>query len=557
MMTKAASFTALLIICPILVSATIINIPADYPTIQQGIDAGADGDTVLVQPGTYVENINFNGHNIVLGSLFLTTGDSSYIEQTAIDGNSGQTGGPLVSFCAGEDNTAVLIGFAIQNNIGINEGEAGGVFCDSSSPSIKFNLIRYNDIIVGGGGIFCINYSNPIISNNRIIQNYSSMSNFSGGIYCGGYSNPIILENIISDNWGEFGGGIGSSFHSNPQILYNKIINNGTDMFGGGIYLSSDAVVIGNEIIDNMASYFGGGIYCYNQDQIIIYKNTIINNTAMDDINGYGGGGISCTNSSPIIENNVISGNYAYWAGGAIGCRNNSNPRVINNAVYGNIADSMGGGLFNFNSYPTLINNIFWGNSAGSSDEIHTAGGSLTVEYCNIQGGWPGTGNIDIVPRFRNTSNGDFHLMATICGDPFDSPCIDAGSPYYSDSLLDCSWGLGTAASDMGAYGGGDTAYVSIWDNPISLAERFMLLQNYPNPFNEQSNIRFVLPKAQDVELTVYDLLGRQIEVLIDEYRESGVHTITFDASALSSGVYFYRLRAGDVIEAKRMVLLK
>ena len=58
-------------------SATVINIPADYATIQAGIDASSDGDTVLVQPGTYVENINFNGHNVVLGSLFLTTGDTS------------------------------------------------------------------------------------------------------------------------------------------------------------------------------------------------------------------------------------------------------------------------------------------------------------------------------------------------------------------------------------------------------------------------------------------------------------------------------------------------
>ena len=56
-------------------SSTIINIPADYPSIQQGIDAGNNGDTVLVQPGTYYENINFNGHNVTLASLFLTTGD--------------------------------------------------------------------------------------------------------------------------------------------------------------------------------------------------------------------------------------------------------------------------------------------------------------------------------------------------------------------------------------------------------------------------------------------------------------------------------------------------
>jgi len=59
-------------------SATIINIPDDYPTIQEGIDASTDGDTVLVQPDTYVENINFNGHNITVGSLFLTTGDSLF-----------------------------------------------------------------------------------------------------------------------------------------------------------------------------------------------------------------------------------------------------------------------------------------------------------------------------------------------------------------------------------------------------------------------------------------------------------------------------------------------
>jgi hypothetical protein len=80
---------------------------------------------------------------------------------------------------------------------------------------------------------------------------------------------------------------------------------------------------------------------------------------------------------------------------------------------------------------------------------------------------------------------------------------------------------------------------------------------NYPNPFNAHTTIRFVLPKSQDIELVIYDLLGRQIEVLIDEPMEAGVHTITYDASALSSGVYFYRLRAGDAVETRRMVLLK
>ncbi|UCC78698.1 MAG: T9SS type A sorting domain-containing protein, partial [Candidatus Zixiibacteriota bacterium] len=87
--------------------------------------------------------------------------------------------------------------------------------------------------------------------------------------------------------------------------------------------------------------------------------------------------------------------------------------------------------------------------------------------------------------------------------------------------------------------------------------DRFMLLQNYPNPFNAQTTIRFVLPQSQNVQLTIYDLLGRRVEVIIDEYMQAGVHTVTFDASKLSSSVYLYRLEAGDVIDTKRMVLLK
>jgi hypothetical protein len=93
-------------------------------------------------------------------------------------------------------------------------------------------------------------------------------------------------------------------------------------------------------------------------------------------------------------------------------------------------------------------------------------------------------------------------------------------------------------------------------DEPI-LPAGISHLTNYPNPFNTLTTLRFELSKAQEVELTVYDLLGRQIDVLIDERLEAGVHDVSFDASSLTSGVYFYRLRAGDADETKRMVLLK
>ena len=79
----------------------IILIPYHYPTIQTGIDSANSGDTVLVSPGTYLENINFNGKNIVVASQYLTTNDTSYIRQTIIDGDKK---GSVVTFENGEDS---------------------------------------------------------------------------------------------------------------------------------------------------------------------------------------------------------------------------------------------------------------------------------------------------------------------------------------------------------------------------------------------------------------------------------------------------------------------
>ena len=120
-------------------SATIINIPDDYTTIQAGIDSSADGDTVLVQPGAYVENINFNGHNIVLGSLFLTTGDTSYISQTVIDGDSS---GIVVRMGSLDSNT-VLTGFTITRGY-YSFGYASGILCSNSFCIITHNIIHSN-----------------------------------------------------------------------------------------------------------------------------------------------------------------------------------------------------------------------------------------------------------------------------------------------------------------------------------------------------------------------------------------------------------------------------
>ena len=101
----------------------------------------------------------------------------------------------------------------------------------------------------------------------------------------------------------------------------------------------------------------------------------------------------------------------------------------------------------------------------------------------------------------------------------------------------------------------GVVSHVPIADH--GLPSRFDLSQNYPNPFNPTTTIKYELPKSSEVTLSVYDVLGREVAVLVNEGRNAGVHEVKFDGSGFASGVYFYRLRAGDFVQTKRFVLLK
>jgi Secretion system C-terminal sorting domain len=91
--------------------------------------------------------------------------------------------------------------------------------------------------------------------------------------------------------------------------------------------------------------------------------------------------------------------------------------------------------------------------------------------------------------------------------------------------------------------------------NPVP--EKFALLQNYPNPFNPTTTIAYSLPARAHVTLQIYDVLGREVRTLVDEYQSAGSHTALFDASKLSSGVYFYRITAGELTSVKKLVLIK
>ncbi|MCH8012754.1 MAG: penicillin acylase family protein [Candidatus Marinimicrobia bacterium] len=205
-----------------------------FATIQYGIDIAVSGDTVLVQPGTYVENINFYGKNLVLGSLFMVEEESAYILETVIDGD---TSGSVVTFESGENFSVVLCGFTIRNG--------GGT--EAADPMFPGSAALF------GGGIYIENAS-PTIRNNRISDNYLiySCSNRGGGIAIRGNSNPIIVNNTIRNNivsgpclWiNYFGGGVWIDSTSNPiiggtadntNIFENNYADSGFDLFRAGV----------------------------------------------------------------------------------------------------------------------------------------------------------------------------------------------------------------------------------------------------------------------------------------------------------------------------------
>jgi PKD repeat protein len=94
-------------------------------------------------------------------------------------------------------------------------------------------------------------------------------------------------------------------------------------------------------------------------------------------------------------------------------------------------------------------------------------------------------------------------------------------------------------------------------ETPFGVITDYQLFQNYPNPFNPSTIISYAIPNSGHVTLKIYDLLGREVQILVNEYQEASRYSINFNAGNLSTGIYFYKLQAGNYLETKKMILIK
>ena len=567
----------------------LLQVPTVYPKIQAAIDAASNGDTVLVEEGRYYENIAIQSKSIVVASRYILDGDTSYISKTIIDGsrpvNTDLAPAVTIAYC--KDTTTVLCGFTITGGFGTRfflDGAytrvCGGVLVGGSSALISNNHIMGNVINhtlvpdpylgasngalgsnpLGVSGTFLVVRGN-LIAGNRVEGNHAGAGGMSVLSDRPNVSvNFIIEHNLIRDNtcvdlgdWKGMGGGLGiCTAFPNPgvKVVRNNVITGnqalGYRSFGGGVYIAYTDTPSGS-LDDDPGELF--------------YNNIIHDNHA-----GYLGGGVSIWRYCGITMNLTSPGKYM------------PRPAFINNTIVNNTAAD-GSGFHIMNQVPFLLNNVVWNQPQAATEwgEIYLGDvpewtawhqrntyGGIELHYSDVRGMRDTLGNINADPLFV----GGTHRLSD------SSPCIGAGVDSMQIASVDSThiarvW---HHAPSFCFYGGprpqpsGTKPDIGACESPlptdvpfldVSHPIRFVLYQNYPNPFNPSTTIKFELPKASMVRLTVYDMLGREGAVMVNERRDAGVHEVNFDGAGLSSGVYLYRLQAGEFVQTLKLVLLQ
>lgn len=517
--------------------------------------------------------------------------------------NTASSGGGLALAWSGAE--------ILQNSFTGNQASYGGAMATSlSNPALRGNLFTKNSGTDAGGLAFAQG-SNATLTGDTVSGN--TASNLAGGINVF-ESSATLNDVVISRNTAGTGGGV---YANRADLVLKGCVleaNATTAGNGGALGFGCDTALPGrryrlelaaSRFVDNRASAIGGAMWV-NQgtsdtslvrltiDQCTFTRNTarslgafqiggriedfVLSNStiSLNTVSTYGGGAAFSGGGTGTISNCLFARNESGTGttGGALGVTTGTKVDILNCTIAHNTAQAGSALRIARGGAATLTNSILWGNSGRHTVllDVDSLGGMLIVNSCDIQYAmdsidvdtlstltW-GDGNMDDNPLFEDSGSMDYHLFS-------GSPCIGAGmdslqvgarrlfAPQWDADGNPRPMPAGTPP-DMGAYEEQASTPTAV-PKDAELQRAFLLEQNYPNPFNPTTAIRFRLPTTTRVCVALYDLLGRKVAVLTNGWMEPGSHEISFDAEGLTSGVYFYRLTAGELVQTKKMILVK
>jgi hypothetical protein len=419
---KTTIVFAAVLCLPVFAFPAVIKVPDDYSTIQEGIDAAVNGDTVLVAPGTYMENIDF------LGKAITVKGEEG-ADFTFIDGNQA---GNVAAFKSGEGLDSVLEGFTLFNGKAQN---GGGMHIKDSSATVIGCTFKENSAYYGlGGGLYCRGGS-PELTDCTFSENLAE-GGLGGGMY-GRDGNPTLTGcDFEANTAGKHGGGM-YSLYASPALTDCTFSKNtaGSD-WGGGMYSAECSLTLtGCAFIGNTAELRNGG-GMYNESCDLVLTDCLFEGNAAvgQPGSGYGYGG-GMYNAVCTLE-------------------------VTACTFLGNLA-RRGSGMDNSFSSATVIDCLFDGNSAAVDDQSWSGGGmhnwkcdaivtACTFKECEAALGGGGMANFESSP------------LVTECHFEQNS-AINGGGMINAESsspiVTRCTF-IGNAAKDVGAiYGAGGGMY--------------------------------------------------------------------------------------------------